>query len=121
MMMAVVLLMLVLTAMGSMLLMSRTAIYAKDDETAGTIAFRFMEEQEGRPFSDFADASKFPSCASFGGGKYKATASVLSGDAFSATVRVAVVWNAAVGTKKETASIERVISAGGHRNVGGLI
>jgi hypothetical protein len=116
---AIIVLMFVLMAMGSMFLLSRTAMYSKEDETANEIALRFLEEQEGKPFSTFDNLGAVTSTG-FGGNKYTATASVVSRDSFSATVRVEVEWGAAVGGKRKTVTLERVISAGGHRNVGEL-
>jgi Tfp pilus assembly protein PilW len=118
MLVAVVVLMFVLMAMASMFLLSQTVTYTKEDETATAIALRFIEQQEGRPFEDFADATKFPDTEDFG--KYSATASVVSGDDYSAKVRVAVEWQASVGAGRKNVTLERVISAGGHKNVGGL-
>ncbi|MDR1508742.1 MAG: hypothetical protein LBS53_03815 [Synergistaceae bacterium] len=116
---AVVILVFVLMAMGSMFLLSQTAAYSKEDATATAIALRFMEEQEGRPFDEFADADLFPDTASFSN-KYNATASVVSRDNFSARVRVSVEWGSVMSGGRKNVSLERVISAGGHRNVGEL-
>jgi hypothetical protein len=52
-MVAIFVLMIVLISMFSMFLISRTAIYNKEDETANAIALRYMEEMEGRPFTTF--------------------------------------------------------------------
>jgi hypothetical protein len=116
---AVIVLVFVLMAMGSMFLLSQTAVYSKEDATATAIALRFMEEQEERQFSDFENPGLFPVSGNFSN-KYKATASVVSHDNFHATVRVSVEWGSIAGRGQKKVNLERVISAGGHRNVGEL-
>ena len=121
MLVAVVVLVFVLMAMASMFLLSQTVTYTKEDETATALALRFVEQQEGRPFEDFADpyfASNPDSNGDFG--KYHAAASVVSVDNYSAIVRVTVEWPSVMGAGRKDVTLERVISAGGHRNVGGL-
>jgi Tfp pilus assembly protein PilV len=120
---AVVILAFVLMAMGSMFLLSQTVTYAKEDETASSIALRFMEEQEGRPFEDFNSAVKpglFPCIEHFGNGKYKATAYVVSLDDFSASLRVTVEWSPVAGGRRKEVTLNRIISSGGYKNVGKL-
>jgi hypothetical protein len=100
--------------MFGMFLISKTAIYNKDDETANAIALRYLEELEGRPFAGFH--SSFNETRDFG--KFKAKASVI-GDVtpYMATVRVEVKWEAAaMGAKR--LSFERIISVSGSQNVG---
>jgi Tfp pilus assembly protein PilV len=118
MLVAIVVLMFVLMAMGSMLLLSRTALYTKEDETAKSIALRYIEELEAMPFDDFADAALFADPVKFSN-KYDATVSVVSKDDYSATIRVSVRWSPASGGAKNV-NLERIISAGGHKNVGKL-
>jgi hypothetical protein len=96
-----------------MFMISRTTIYNKEDETANAVALSYIEELEGLPFEKLSELSIVPSRRF---GKYNATARVVSND-YSATVLVEVQWEAAaLGSR--TLRLERMISAGGHRNVG---
>ena len=96
---------------------------SKEDETANSLALRCLEVIETRPFTDFATAgplniddikNKFKET------QYSAAAQVLSSDSYSAIVKVEVGWIGAgpspMGGRKVV--LERVISAGGHKNVG---
>ena len=114
MLVAIFVLGMVLISMLGMFLISRGAIYSKEDETANAVALRYMEELEGRPFTDFTGS--FSASKNFGN-KYIATATVVSHDQYMAEVQVNVEWEAAMMGKKKT-DIKRVISAGGHKNVG---
>ena len=118
MLVAVVVLVFVLMAMASMFLLSQTVTYTKEDETATALALRFMEQQEGRPFEDFAATPNFHDSEDFG--KFHATASVVSRDDYFARVQVIVEWSSVIGAGRKNVTLERVISAGGHRNVGRL-
>jgi hypothetical protein len=114
MLVAIFVLGIVLISMVGMFVISRAAIYNKEDETANAIALRYMEELEGRPFGDFS--LTFSESRNFG--KYGAKASVPLCDEYSATMRVEVEWDSiAFGGKK--VEMERVISAGGYHNTGG--
>jgi hypothetical protein len=117
MLVAIFVLGMVLISMLGMFLISRTAIYNKEDETANGIALRYVEELEAWPFADLTALTEDdPDEREFG--KYEARAYVLDGStSYMARLRVEVSWQAAVmGTK--SLSLERTISAGGHRNVG---
>ncbi|MDR1137118.1 MAG: hypothetical protein LBK91_02235 [Synergistaceae bacterium] len=108
----------VLISMVGMFLISRTAIYNKEDETANAIALRYLEELEARPFDDFESSSSgydFPENKQFG--KFDATATILDKTAYLASVRVEIDWQAAAMGRR-TLTLERTISAGGHKNVG---
>jgi hypothetical protein len=111
---AIFVLLMVLISMFSMFMISRAAIYNKDDENANTIALRYIEELEGRPFSDFN--ASFSDTRDFG--KFHAKASVVgTPTSYMAQVRVEIEWEAAVmGTR--TLALERIISASGYKNVG---
>ncbi|MDR1132690.1 MAG: prepilin-type N-terminal cleavage/methylation domain-containing protein [Synergistaceae bacterium] len=119
MLVAIFVLGIVLISMVGMFLISRTAIYNKEDETANAIALRYLEEEEARPFTDFAAFPTHP--ASYGSkqfGKFDARAYVMGAPTdYMAKVRVDVAWQgAAMGAR--TLTLERTISAGGHKNVG---
>jgi Tfp pilus assembly protein PilW len=123
MLIAILVLGVVLISMVGMFLISRTAIYNKEDETANALALRYLEEVEVRPYSDFT--AETPPFDLHGGswasppGNYRATAKVLSADNYSAQVEVSIKWEgAALGAKN--LALVRFISAGGHKNVGEL-
>jgi hypothetical protein len=124
MLVALVVLGVVLISMVGMFLISRAAIYTKEDETANAIALRYLEECESLPFAALADED-FTATETFANGKYTAEAETTavdpddSGGAYSATITVTVTWQAA-GSGERSISLERVISAGGHKNVGEL-
>jgi Tfp pilus assembly protein PilV len=119
MLIAIVVLGMVIISMVGMFLISRTAIYNKEDETANALALRYLEELEVKPFSTFATVGEIESHTGVFNTRYDAKAEVLAVDAYSATVEVTVEWDAAALGKKEL-KLERVISAGGHKNVGEL-
>jgi Tfp pilus assembly protein PilV len=114
MLVAIFVLVMVLISMFGMFLISRTSMYNKEDETANTIALRYMEELEARPFSVFN--TSFSDTRDFG--QFSARASVVgTPNDYMAQVRVEVEWEAAaMGNRSVT--VERIISAGGSRNVG---
>jgi Tfp pilus assembly protein PilV len=110
----------VLISMIAMFLISRTAIYNKEDETANSIALRYLEQLEALPFNEIVAIPDTGMQQNFG--KYRVTATVHDHDddderRYMAIVRVDVVWDAAVMGSKSL-RLERTISAGGHRNVG---
>jgi Tfp pilus assembly protein PilV len=113
MLVAIFVLMMVLLSMVGMFMISRTAIYNKEDETANAVALSYIEELEGLPFDKLSELSSVPPRRF---GKYNATAQVVSSD-YSATVHVEVQWEAAA-LGRRTLRLERMISAGGHKNVG---
>jgi Tfp pilus assembly protein PilV len=120
MMVAIFVLIMVLLSMFSMFMISRTAIYNKEDETANTIALRYIEELEGRSFDEFKDATAFNSdpANTKNFGKYNVKASVVGTPTeFIATIRVEIKWEAAVMGKKSLV-LERNISASGSLNTG---
>jgi hypothetical protein len=104
--------------MAGMFIISRAAIYNKEDETANALALRYLEELEVRPFADFEEDWEETENGVFNT-RYNAKAEVVSRDDYSATVAVTVTWDAAAFGSKNL-RLERVISAGGHKNVGEL-
>jgi hypothetical protein len=118
MLIAIFVLGMVLISMVGMFLISRTAIYNKEDETANALALRYLEELEVRPFSTFTGTWTETRNGAFNT-RYNAKAEVIDIDDYSATVAVTVTWDAAALGKGEL-KLERVISAGGHKNVGEL-
>jgi len=117
MLIAILVLGVVLISMVGMFLISRTAIYNKEDETANALALRYLEEQEVRPFTDFTPTLT-ESLGSVNN-KYNASMNVVSVDQYMATIAVTINWEAAaLGTRN--LKLERIISAGGHKNVGEL-
>jgi Tfp pilus assembly protein PilW len=121
MLIAIMVLGVVLISMVGMFLISRTAIYNKEDETANALALRYLEELEVKPYSTFTASSPPFSLGSLNASndKFAASAAVVSADQYSATVAVTINWEAAaLGTRN--LKLERIISAGGHKNVGEL-
>jgi hypothetical protein len=126
MLMAIVVLGMVLISMVGMFLISRTAVFNKEDETANALALRFIEDIEGWPFEEFyADTPPFVLSSDQFSNKYNVTATVMgldksaAGKVYSAKVTVTVSWEAAaLGSR--SLELERVISSGGHKNVGQL-
>jgi hypothetical protein len=107
----------VLISMVGMFLISHSAIYTKEDETANALALRFLEQCEAVPFAELKSGT-FPALNP--PTKYNVLPQTLpGGDDYAITLRVTVTWKAAnSGTRN--LSLERVISAGGHKNVGEL-
>jgi Tfp pilus assembly protein PilV len=118
MLIAIIVLGMVLISMVGMFLISRTAIYNKEDETANALALRYLEELEVKPFSTLNAAFSETRTPPFNA-KYVAQARVVNANNYSATVEVTVKWDAAALGNREL-KLERVISAGGHKNVGVL-
>jgi Tfp pilus assembly protein PilW len=119
MLIAIVVLGFVLISMVGMFFISRSAIYSKEDETANSLALRYLEKLESTTFSEFLDGTSFPKHEEFQNKKYKAAATVKSADQYMALVEVEIKWDSALSSGK-TLTLERVISAGGHKNVGEL-
>jgi type II secretory pathway pseudopilin PulG len=121
---AIVVLGAVLISMLGMFLISRTAVHSKEDETANSLALRCIERIETKDFAELSTPGPLDISAitgNFPTTQYTATANVLSADNYSALVNVEVEWKGAgpskmVGGRKVT--LTRVISAGGHKNVG---
>ncbi|MCL2683625.1 MAG: hypothetical protein FWE55_00125 [Synergistaceae bacterium] len=117
MLIAILVLGVVLISMLGMFVISRTAIFTKEDETAYALALRYLEEMEARDYSTFVTGVRIPLSAAPGDTRYDVTAEVTSMDNYAANVTVEVTWSgAALGQK--TLKMERVISAIGYRNVG---
>jgi Tfp pilus assembly protein PilV len=114
---AIVVLGVVLISMVGMFLISRSAIYSKEDETANSLALRCLEEVESMDFSTLTSGASFTLLPNQN--KYVATATVTSSDQYMAIVEVEMKWDSALSSGK-TLTLERVISAGGHKNVGEL-
>jgi len=118
MLIAIFVLAVVIMSMVGMFFISQTAIYNKEDETANALALRYLEELEVRPFASLTSGYTETRTPRFSP-KYDASALVVDRDAYSATVSVTVKWDAAtLGSRNIT--LERVISATGHQNVGEL-
>jgi len=121
MLVALIVLAVVLISMVGMFLISRTAIYTKEDETANALALKYLERCEELDYSVIKAAAPpgtgyitpldYPTS-----GKYQVTANAISADTYSATVEVTVTWS----NGNRPVVLQRVISAGGHKNVGEL-
>jgi Tfp pilus assembly protein PilV len=119
MLIAIIVLVVVLMSMLGMVLMSRTSMFSKEDMTASAVARRILEECETEPFSTIADTGYV---RDYTVGKYNAHVTVTSLDqagakVYAAKVMVELTWDAP-GTGRGNVALERVISAGGHKNVG---
>jgi Tfp pilus assembly protein PilV len=119
MLIAIMVLVVVLMSMLGMVMISRTSMFSKEDMTASAVARRILEECETAPFATIADTGY---AMNYTVGKYDAHVTVTSLDqagakVYAATLRVEVTWDAP-GTGRGNVALERVISAGGHKNVG---
>jgi hypothetical protein len=117
MLIAIVVLAVVLISMFGMFLISSSSVKGKDDETANSLALRYLEEVEAYDFNGFVTGEK---CGDdIVSGKYKISSLVRRKDDYSATVDVTVTWPSNIGGQASL-TLERVISSGGHLNVGQL-
>ena len=116
MLIAIVVLAVVLISMLGMFVISRTAIYTKDDETANALALRYLEELEEEDFSSF-DPDDFPK--TWIDQKFTTTATVIGADTdkYRVKLKAEVKWRASAGGEKKL-ELERLISAVGYKNVG---
>ena len=120
MLIAIIVLAVVLISMLGMFVISRTAVFSKEDETAVALALRYMEDLEGLDFPDFETWQQSPQRLSNPTNpKYEITATYVESesDAYRAKIRVEVKWRgAALGER--IVEFERVVSAVGYKNVG---
>ena len=115
MLIAILVLGVVLISMVGMFAISRSAIYTKEDETAYALALRYMEELEKEDFAILTADGGFS--RTWPDPKFTIRAEVTGSDEFLANVAIEVAWTGAAMGRK-TLTMERVISAVGHRNVG---
>ena len=115
MLIAIIVLGVVLISMVGMFVISRTAIFSKEDETAVTLALRYLEDLEERDFEEFAPGSGFFPITQ-NDQKYTITASVTEYDSFRARINVEIKWRASIGEK--TVELDRIVSSVGYKNVG---
>ena len=119
MLIAIIVLAVVLISMVGMFVISRTAIFSNEDETAVTMALRYLEELEDRDFEDFSNSAMFPrdSHNENPNQRFRIITTVEQVNDYYAEVKVEVRWS---GATRGVNSVElsRVISAVGFKNVG---
>ena len=125
MLIAIVVLGVVIISMLSIFVISRTAIYSKEDETAHALALRYLEELEEQQFEDFvvgpinlsAMLNRIDESA---GTQYDVAARVTYKDDYHASIMVEVSWSGVMASQKKI-DMERFISAAGYKNVGEML
>ena len=124
MLIAIVVLAVVLISMLGMFLISRTAIYSKEDETANALALRYMEQLEEWNFEQFPAGPNRDITTSLDHAgaslRYDVTATSTKENPYFANVTVTVSWNSTMAGRK-TVEMERFISAAGYKNVGDML
>jgi hypothetical protein len=112
----------VLLTMMGMFLISRTALFAKEDETAYALALLCLERYETIPFADIDD-THINNLGDLGIDTqgYTVQARVTNQTVYMKEVEVTVSWESAIGRPQSVpVTLTRQLSAAGHKNVGDL-